>query len=82
MKNKYSEDFGEALKEIANDPDADPEDLLYFLIGLESIGILIKEGKYDENIVNLVFEKTGITNEILMKIVDKFLLHVENNMKK
>jgi hypothetical protein len=82
MRSKYSEDFGEYVKEIANDENAEGTDLLYCLKQLEHVGIAIKDGELNEGDVNLVCEHHGITNEVLMKIVDKFLIIISNEMEK
>lgn len=70
---KYSDDFGEALKQIADDENADPLDLYYYLNQIAKIGLAIKNKEFSSEDVDEVFAHTGITNEILQKILDKFL---------
>ena len=78
--NKYSEDFGEALNQIANDPEADGPHLWYYLKQLSNLSPVILNGEFTEEEVNLVFEHCGITKDIMMKIVDKFLERLDEKM--
>lgn len=81
MREQYSKDFGEFVKELAKDEHASPYDLLYCLKELSEIGKAIKERNLDEDDVNTVMNNSGITNEIIMKIIDKFLIHISKNIK-
>ena len=80
--NKYSDDFGEFVKEIANDDNAEPHHIWACLSELESLGTAINNGVIKEGDVDLVFNHYGITKDILMVIVDKLLFYVSNELKK
>lgn len=80
--NKYSEDFGEAIKEISEDENPDPVDLYYYIKELSSLGTAINEGKFSEKYIELVFENEGITKDVLQKIVDKFLIYIDLELQK
>ena len=69
---KY-EDIGDMTKKLASNENPDPVELLFCLKEWEKVGIAINDSFLNEDEVKLVLDSEGITSEIIMKVVDKFL---------
>ena len=74
---KYKE-FGDMVKKIVHEENPEGADLYFVMMELVKIGKAINEGELLESDVDLVFDDSGISLEMLETLIQKFLSKLIN----